>query len=75
MTTALRQYVIYYDTREYPRQYVVHGWTVDKNGPRPDKDPTAVVLSLEHARVRVPLGLYRMDRWDEDNPCVVEVWT
>lgn len=75
MTEARREYVIRFDTRAHPGRYVVIGRRLSRQGPKPDREPTAVTMDLGQARTHIPLGLSRDDyHGEEDDPCLVEVW-
>lgn len=69
-------------------QYVLRRWDItDGRGPRRAKGnsgggnnqmiPTSEIVlaeTLEEIRKQVPAGLYRLERFADDNPCIVEVW-
>jgi hypothetical protein len=70
---SLRQYVIYEKPRDYPGGFVVRGFSV---GPGIVPDRVAqYAQTLDAARELVPPGLFRLPRWPDDEPQIVEVWT
>lgn len=75
LTSALRQYTIYFDPSDYPGLFVTRGWTVDSTGPKPDVAPAVVTDTLEAARLAVPCSCdFRVPPHLEDDPKIVEVW-
>lgn len=68
----LPQFVIYRSPADYPGKYVVRMWrTLVDAGPTPF---IGITNTLDAAREIVPFGLFRMQRFVEDDPCIVEVW-
>lgn len=68
----LPQFVIYNSPADYPGKYVVRMWRVMVNVGATDH--VGVADTLDQAREIVPLGLFRMARFDQDDPVIVEVW-
>jgi hypothetical protein len=69
----MSQWVIYEHPRDYPYQYVMRRWDI-RGGSMMATDETAFAGTLEEIRDKVPAGLYRLARFAEDDPCIVEVW-
>lgn len=69
----LYMYTIYRMPLDYPDNYVVRRFAVDKRV-LADVHPWAVTSSLDAARRSVPLGLHCMGRHPEDEPQIIEVW-
>jgi hypothetical protein len=68
------QYVVYNNPTDYPGQYVVRRCYVNSTGVYPEAGPRYVGPSLVAARETIPPGLHRIDRFPEDDPCILEVW-
>jgi len=62
-------WVIYKHPKDYPDKYVARKWILD--------EPTSEAVfanTLEEARLAIPKGLIRMERNNQDDPCIVEIW-
>ena len=70
----VRVWVIYQDPSDYPGKFVVRRQVAGRGGVTADREPVAVVESIEAARAVLPSGLYRMHRHSEDDPVIVETW-
>jgi hypothetical protein len=66
---GLVMYVIYKHPLDYPKEYVCRRWV----GETPDAEPYARG-KLSEVRRALPPGLYRMPRWKNDDPAILEVW-
>ena len=72
-TDPLETWTIYDHPRDYPDHFVVRRCSITREGLKPD--PQAhLATSLEDARRLIPEGLYRMPRFADDDPVIVEVW-
>jgi hypothetical protein len=71
---ALFMFTIYFDPRDYPGLYVVRGSAVSAGVIKMDRDPLAVVASLNEARAAIPDGLCMVPRTLDDEPQIVEIW-
>jgi len=69
----LSMWTIYAHPRDYPTQYVARRWVVG-DGVSLATDDVAIADTLAAVRKKIPSGLYRMDRFDEDDLCIAEVW-
>lgn len=67
-------WAVYRDPRDYPKKYVTRRWSLSARGLIPDRDPLAVVESLESARAVVPGGATRVVRQVPDDSAIVETW-
>ncbi len=81
MNTPLTIWVIYYGASNHPPgKWVVRAQ--DVGGVSPLESPDRIRRhrmffecdSLEEARAKVPIGLYRMPRDPSDDPVIVETW-
>lgn len=62
-------WVVYNNPIDLPGRYVARKWL--------NATPTAELIqgvTLEELRGRLPGGLFRLDRHDQDDPKIVEVW-
>jgi len=69
MTEGLKIWTVYKRPLDFPNYYVVRCWIGDQ--------PTNHVLlgrDLNDVRSLLPEGLFRMDRHEDDDPCIVETW-
>lgn len=68
-------WVVYDSPTDYPCQYVARRFVVvaGKEDPVITQD-MRVSGSLDGVRRQIPPGLFRMPRFSNDDPCVVEVW-
>lgn len=65
----LELWTIYDSPTDLPGRFVARKWLLDQ--------PTGVLLqdkSLEGLRGKLPLGLARMERSEQDDPKIVETW-
>jgi hypothetical protein len=82
-------FTIYRHPSDYPGKWVVRRWevggkvdmaqhgTLEFVGGTPltsDRQPLAVVDTLDAARAAVPAGLYNLGREGADDPAIYEVW-
>lgn len=70
----MEQYVIYEKPADFPEHFVVRCWLISRQGPVPT-DRVWKAPTLESARTVVPDGFYRLPRFADDDPVIVEVWT
>lgn len=69
----ISQWVIYAQPLDYPTKYVLRRWDIRANT-MIATDEMALAETLAEIRKKVPPGLYRLARYDDDDPCIVEVW-
>jgi hypothetical protein len=62
-------FVIYFDTTDYPRVYVVRRWVYEE-----PHELIGMGGTLEEARGLIPAGLHNLGREAEDDGKIVEVW-
>lgn len=67
-------YAIYDHPKDYPDNFVVRAWRPRADGGLDVSLVAHLATSLEDARAWVPRGFARMDRHDNDDPVIVEVW-
>lgn len=72
-TSLMTQWVIYYNTSDYPGKYVVRKCHIFADGLNLHGEGI-VTNTLDEARSVIPLGLHRIQRYDEDDPVIVETW-
>lgn len=70
----MSQWVIYSHPRDFPGQYVMRRWDIRAGGIMLATDDMMLANTLEEIRKSVPPGLYRLARFKDDDPCIVEVW-
>lgn len=71
----LSMWIVYDRPLDYPNEFVVRRWDIVRGQPEPVM--TLVMYraaSLDGVRGHIPEGLYRMPRWEGDEPHIVEVW-
>ena len=67
---ALSMWTVYRSPRDYPGKYVARRFELD----RPTMD-VIVDDALDNVRALMERrGLYRLDRYPDDDPVIVEVW-
>lgn len=69
----ISQWVVYKHPRDYPDKFVLRRWDI-QGGTIIATPDVKTADSLEKIRQEVPAGLYRLDRFEEDDLCIVEVW-
>ena len=76
-SNGLRIYQIYDRPADYPRHFVVRGFTIVRGQlePVPDAEPWSVCADLAEARRSLPAGVgARLSRDPSDPPSIVESW-
>ena len=70
-TPVITLYVVYDHPRDYPDEFDVRRWHMD----RPELgEPFARGASLEAVRAALPRNLWNLGRHKNDDEAVVEVW-
>ncbi len=69
----MSQWVIYRYPRDYPDKFVARRWEVWA-GHILATDEMALADTLEEIREKIPPGLYCLGRFEDDDPCILEVW-
>lgn len=70
----MKMFTIYKYPLDYPDKFVVRCWYPDPASLKYEKEPTAVVDTLDQARQAIPLGLTNIGRFEDDDPKILEVW-
>lgn len=72
----LTLYVVYKDTLDYPGEFVVRRWFVERGKAEPQAEPTLFHRgpTLEAAREQLPQHLYRIPHQPGEDPVIVETW-
>ncbi len=73
MSNVLSQWVIYDHPRDYPEKFVMRRWKIGAENVLAT-DEMATADTLDEIRRAVPPGRYRLPRYRDDDPCIVEVW-
>lgn len=71
---VMSQWVIYNHPRDCPDKYVMRRWEILQSAELVVTGDTVQADTLEEIRLSVPRGLYRLERFKDDDPCIVEVW-
>jgi hypothetical protein len=71
--SEISQWVIYDHPRDYPDHFVMRRWGITAGNFFPTDD-VALADTLPEIRQAVPPGLYCLERYANDDPCIVEVW-
>lgn len=69
----MSQWVVYDHPRDFPDKFVVRRWDIGA-GVVTATDEVRVADTLEEIRRLIPFGLFRLGRFEEDDPCIVELW-
>jgi hypothetical protein len=73
----MSQWVVYRHPRDYPAKYVARRWDVRSPGHGAQviaTDEVKLANTLDEIRRLIPPGLYCLNRFEDDDPCIVEVW-
>lgn len=60
---------VYDHPTDYPNLYIARVW----DGTNPTRI-IATAETLNELRAKLPSQMLRLDRYEEDDPCIVEVW-
>jgi hypothetical protein len=71
---VMSQWVIYDHPRDFPDKYMMRRWEIREPGVMQMTDDIALANTLEEIRLSVPPGLFCLERFKDDDPCIVEVW-
>jgi hypothetical protein len=71
----MSMWVVYYNPRDFPGKYVARRHDVLR-GPTPSRASSEYFTAdtLEEIQSRIPPGMYRMNRYEDDDPNIVETW-
>jgi len=70
---TMSQWVIYDHPRDYPDKFVMRRWGI-RTGLVMATDDVKLADTLAEIRQQLPMGLYPLKRFEDDDPCIVEVW-
>lgn len=70
MNEPLKSIVVYFNTIDYPNVYIARIFHNDK----PTNQTLGPTDTLDELRSLIPYGLYRLDRNEQDDKVIVEVW-
>jgi hypothetical protein len=68
----MNQFVVYDSPADFPGLFVVRRWEIRSGWVNACE--ARVANTLEAAREVVPPGMYRLPRFPDDDPKIVEVW-
>lgn len=73
---SFSMFTIYENPADFPGKFLVRQWSIwpGEDFPRPNVQPKAVAETLDEARASIPKGMVCLNRFDEDDPCIVESW-
>lgn len=69
---TLFSYVIYFNPTDFPNKHVVRGFEIKDGDTIPQQYPECVVNTIDEARSYIPKGMIWIDRFENDDPCIVE---
>ena len=69
----MSQWVVYDHPLDYPDKFVARRWDIYV-GVLSATDDLHLAETLDEARLLIPPGLYRLARFEDDDPCIVEIW-
>lgn len=72
MNKGLAMWVIYDHPKDYPNNIVTRKWEIGLTV-KVDSECT-LSTSLNEARTKLPFGLFRIPRFKEDDPVIIESW-
>jgi hypothetical protein len=67
-------FVVYSNPLDYPNKFVVRRWAIGPGYVNADGDWFYLGETLEEVRSHVPKWCIRIDRQQNDEPQIVEVW-
>lgn len=74
MNDYLNMWTVYDHPRDVPDCFVARRWEIHKGGRTKATTDVVIGSSLDEVRARLPGGLHRMERYENDDPKIVEVW-
>jgi len=71
----MEMFTVYFNPSDFPGKYVIRKWILARGfqGPIPT-DQKYIADTLEDVRKNVPPEMVKMERYDQDDPTIVEVW-
>lgn len=70
----MTMYVVTFDTKDYPKQYVVREWCIDDGTITAKAEPEIVAKTLDGARRAIPADRVHLAPMQGDDPVIVETW-
>lgn len=70
---GLEMWTVYDHPLDYPESFVARKCIVDRRG-IVHSDKMFKADTLDELRALLPAGLYRIHRYEQDDPMIVEVW-
>lgn len=67
-------YVVYFNPKDFPDKFVARKFIIDYSGRQTPGHIIATANTIEEVRAKIPEGLYRQIRSENDDPCIVETW-
>lgn len=72
MSDPLSIWTIYHNPTDFPGKYVARRWIVSEQPAATGE--VFLADTLGEVRDMLPPGLVPMQRWEGDDPCIVETW-
>ena len=70
---ALITFTIYKNPSDFPPGYAIRKWSITERGPIAEEGRGGI-WSIDEVRALIPSGYARLERMEEDDPCIVETW-
>jgi len=76
MSIFVTHYCVYYNPPDYPGKFVLRRWFIVGSGsPKPNQLPDMIEDNYAPIETHLQrLGLHRLERFQNDDPCIKEVW-
>jgi hypothetical protein len=74
MSGALPMWTVFERPADYRQGFVARRFEARADGSAVAALDAFYGPTLESVRARLPAGLYRIERDDDDDPCIVETW-
>lgn len=74
VSSIIQLYAITHKTSDYGDKFVVRIFDIGPGLYAPRREPFALEDTLEAARAKLPKGLQRLPRDQNDDPVIVESW-
>ena len=74
MNNGLAFYTIYDHPLDFPNAFVLRVHTATSEGTTKVSPEAVTAPTLEEIRQKVPAGLFRLPRFPEDDPKIIETW-
>ncbi len=72
--TAMNIWTIYAHPLDYPDNFVARRWVMLDGGKFEPTTDIIIADTLDIVRSKLPPGLFRIERFETDEPQVVEAW-